>query len=259
MAKRKQTESSIYDIYKSFSDLALMTLGAFLFLFVIIILVSQTSTSAEEVSRLKAALAKEEQKLKLAEADRARLEEDLEKMASTSPDREANVILKSAGVTHKDFDVFINGLRNIPGRDLHLVIDATGSMHGVSGFLIPLLRLIVNRADKQVSAITWFSDYRFQTETGTMGDMFDQFMQGAPFTGSYEYIGRAFSTAIGDSPRPGAYLLIGDEPSDDTINYSDIPSPVFTLPLGRSDPDTERDYGILADKTGGKVLHIELH
>lgn len=259
MAKRKQTESSIYDIYKIFSDLALMTLGAFLFLFVIITLVSQMSPETSEISRLKAELAKEEQQLNRAQADQDRLKQELEKIANTAPDHEANIILKSAGVTHKDFDVFIEGLKNIPGKDLHLIIDATGSMHGVSGFLLPLLRLIVNRADKQVSAITWFSDNRFQTETGTMGDMFDQFMQGAPFTGSYEYIGRAFDMAINNSPRPGAYLLIGDEPSDDTIKYSDIPSPVFTLPLGRSDPDTERDYGILAEKTGGKMLHIELH
>lgn len=259
MAKRKQTESSIYDIYKSFSDLALMTLGAFLFLFVIITLVSQMSAGSDETMRLKDELKKAEQQLARAQADQSRLKQDLEKMAASTPQQEAEIILRSAGVNGKDFDVFIKGLKNIPGKDLHLVMDATGSMHGVSGFLIPLLRLIVNRSNKRVSAITWFSDSRFQTETGTMGDMFDAFMKGAPFTGSYEYIGRAFRTAVADAPRPGAYLLIGDEPSDDTISYSDIPSPVFTLPLGRSDPDTERDYGTLSDKTGGKLLHIELH
>ena len=107
-----------------------------------------------------------------------------------------------------------------------------------------------------MSALTWFSDNDMQTYMGTMGDMFDHFMQGAPFTGSNEYIGRAFRAAKEDAPRPGAYLLIGDEPSDDRITYSDIPSPVFALPLGRSDPDTEYEYGNIAKKTGGKMLHI---
>jgi len=258
MAKRKKTESSIYDIYKSFSDLALMTLGAFLFLFVIITLVSQMSASSKETSRLNAQLAKIEQQLARSQADQRRLKQDLERLAATSPESEANAILKAAGVTHKDLELFVQGLKDIPGDNIHLIVDATGSMHGVSGFLIPILRLIINRADKQVSAITWYSDDRFQTDTGTMGEMFDQFMRGAPFTGSFENIGRAFHTAINDAPRPGAYILIGDEPSDDTVEYSNIPSPVFTLPLGRSDPDTERDFGLIAEKTGGKMLHLEI-
>ena len=257
MAKSKKTESSIYDIYKNFSDLALMTLGAFLFLFVIIIMVSQMS-ERNEVPRLKKQLVMLEAQLKLSQEDKARLKKDLEKVIVTDPETRTQTILDAAGVDHKDFELFIQGLRDIPGKDLHLIVDATGSMHGVSAFLIPILRLIVTRADKQVSAITWFSDNRFETYSGTMGDMFDHLMQGAPFSGNIENIGRAFRTAENNAPRPGAYLLIGDEPSDDTVQYSEIPSPVFALPLGSSDPDTERDYGIIAEKTGGKMLHLEL-
>jgi hypothetical protein len=257
MAKRKKTESSIYDIYKSFSDLALMTLGAFLFLFVIIILVSQMSEK-NEVPRLKKQLEMLEEQLKLSQADKDRLKKDMEKVIVTDPETQTNTILEAAGTNRKDFELFIRGLKNIPGKDIHLIIDATGSMHGVSAFLIPILRLIVSRADKQVSAITWYSDNRFQTYTGTMGDMFDHLVQGAPFTGSIEYIGRALQAAQANAPRPGAYLLIGDEPSDDDVMYSQIPSPVFTLPLGLSDPDTERDFGIIAEKTGGMKLHLDL-
>ena len=252
--KRKKTGSSIYE---SFSDLALMALGTFIFLFVTIVITTQIS-ERNQIPRLKKELALLQEQLKLSQAAKDRFKKDLEKIIVTDPEAHTKTILESAGVNRKDFELFIEGLKDIPGKDLHLVIDATGSMHGVSAFLVPILRLIVSRANKEVSAITWFSDNRFQTYTGTMGDMFDHLMQGAPFTGNVEYIGRAFRTAQENAPRPGAYLLIGDEPSDDTIQYSEIPSPVFTLPLGRSDPDTERDYGILAQKTGGKMLHLDL-
>jgi len=252
--KRKKPGSSIYE---SFSDLALMALGTFIFLFVTIIITTQIS-ERNQIPRLKKGLALLQEQLKLSQAAKDRFKKDLEKIIVTDPESHTKTILESAGVNRKDFELFIKGLKDIPGKDLHLVIDATGSMHGVSAFLVPILRLIVSRANKEVSAITWFSDNRFETYTGTMGDMFDHLMQGAPFTGNVEYIGRAFRTAQENALRPGAYLLIGDEPSDDTIQYSEIPSPVFALPLGRSDPDTERDYGILAKKTGGKMLHLDL-
>jgi hypothetical protein len=257
MAKHKKTESSIYDIYKSFSDLALMTLGAFLFLFVIITLVSQM-TQQNEVPRLKKQLTELQAQLKAAKADNDRLKNDVEKIINSDPVSATNTILEAAGVNNKDFELFVSGLKAIPGKDLHLVVDATGSMHGVSAFLIPILRLIVSRAGKEVSAITWYSDNRFDTYTGTMAEMFDQLVQGAPFSGSIENIGRAFRTAQANAPRPGAYLLIGDEPSDDTVAYSEIPAPVFTLPFGLSDPDTERDFATIAEKTGGMKLHLDL-
>jgi len=254
MSSRKKSTSSIYE---SFSDLALMALGTFIFLFVTIVVTSKL-TEMSEIPNLKEQIAKLEAQLKVAQSDEKRLKLDMEKITATDPESEAQSILKAAGVGRKDFDLFIQGLKDIPGKDLHLVVDATGSMHGISGFLVPILRLIAVRSGKDISALTWFSDNDMQTYTGTMGDMFDHFMQGAPFTGANEYIGRAFHAAKADAPRPGAYLLIGDEPSDDDVTYSDIPSPVFTLPLGRSDPDTEWEYGRIAKKTGGKMLHISI-
>ena len=82
-------------------------------------------------------------------------------------------------------------------------------------------------------------------------------MSGAPFAGNRETIGQAFRVAERNAKAPGAYILVGDEPSDDTIYYSDIPSPVFTLPLGRSDPETTREYKAIADKTNGKMMHLD--
>jgi hypothetical protein len=251
---RKKPSSTIYE---SFSDLALMTLGTFIFLFVTFLITSKL-TEMTEIPHLKEQIASLENQLKASQSGETRLKQDMQKILVTDPEGRAKMILDAAGVGRKDFDLFIQGLKDIPGKDLHLVVDATGSMHGISGFLVPILRLIATRSDKDVSALTWFSDDNMQTYTGTMGDIFDHFMQGAPFTGSMEYIGRAFRAAKDNAPRPGAYILIGDEPSDDTVMYSDIPSPVFTLPLGRSDPDTEWDYGNIAKKTGGKMLHIYL-
>ena len=249
---RKKSTSSIYE---SFSDLALMALGTFIFLFVTIVVTSKI-TEMSEIPLLKEQIAALDNQLKSSKSDKSRLKQDMEKILETDPEAQAKMILDAVGVGRKDFDLFIHGLKDIPGKDLHLVVDATGSMHGVSAFLVPILRLISTRSGKDVSALTWFSDNDMQTYTGTMGDMFDHFIQGAPFTGSNEYIGRAFRAAKDNAPRPGAYLLIGDEPSDDSISYSDIPSPVFALPLGRSDPDTEWQYGNIATKTGGKMLHI---
>ena len=253
MAKRRKETSTIYE---SFSDLALMTLGLFIFLFVIITITTQIAEK-NELPKLRKQIAQLEQQLKLSEADKERLKKNIEKVIVTDPENEASTILSAANVGRKDFDLFIEGLKDIPGKDLHLVIDATGSMHGVSGFLIPILRLIVARSGKQVSAITWFSDNNYQTYTGGMGDMFDHLMQGAPFVGNIENIGHAFRSAAQAAPAPGAYMLIGDESSDDTISYTQIPSPVFTLPLGRNDSDTEREYKTLAEKTRGKMLHLD--
>jgi hypothetical protein len=131
-------------------------------------------------------------------------------------------------------------------------------MHGVSSFLIPVLRIIIIRSGKQLDAITWFSDGKADTYLGTMGDMFDRLMEGAPFIGSNETIGHAFRYAAQHAPVPGAYVLVGDEPPSDKIVYFNIPSPVYTLPIGRSNPDTNWHFQKLADETGGKLLHLEL-
>lgn len=253
MAKRKKTSSSIYE---SFSDLALMTLGTFIFLFVTIVTTTEMSERSQ-VPKLKRQLEFLEKQLSLSESDKERLKKDLEKVIITDPQGEEKIILESAHVGRKDFELFIKGLKEIPGKDIHLIVDATGSMHGVSGFLIPMLRLIVTRSGKELSALTWFSNTTTKTLTGSMAEVFDQLILGAPFSGSIENIGQAFRAAAQETPPPGAYLLIGDEPGDDTVQYSAIPSPVFTLPFGAADPDTEHQYGIIAQKTGGKQLHME--
>lgn len=257
MAKKRQTESSIYDIYKSFSDLAMMTLGLIIFLLAIIVMTMQLPQN-NEVNKLKQELAKLHEQLQLSNEDKERLKKDLDKVVITDPGKAVDSILEAAHVGKKDFDLFIEGLKFLPGKSIHLVVDATGSMHGASGFLIPILRVIVSRSGKDISAITWFSDNNFKTYEGTVGEMFDQLMKGAPFAGNIENVGRAFRYAAESAPLPSAYMLIGDESSDDTITYTKIPSPVFTLPLGRSDQDTEREYLALAEKTRGKMLRLEL-
>ncbi len=244
------------NIHESFSDIALMMLGTFVFLLVVILITSRVSEQ-NELPKLKKQLEALEKELKVVESDKTRLKQNLEKILITDPEGEVDIILSAASIGRKDFDLFIEGLKDIPGKDLHMVVDASGSMHGVSAFLIPILRLIAVRSDKQVSAITWFSDRTIQTYTGTMGEMFDNLMSGAPFAGNIENIGLAFRMALKNAPLPGAYLLIGDEPSDDTVHYNEIPRPVFTLPLGRSDPYTEREYQALAQKTGGKMLLLD--
>ena len=120
-----------------------------------------------------------------------------------------------------------------------------------------ILRVIVARSGKQLSAVTWYADNEAETYTGRMGKILDKLLQGAPFAGSSETLGRAFREAKAHAPAPGAYLVIGDEPSTDPIAYSEIPSPVFTLPLGRDDIDTTHAFRTLAEKTHGKMLQLD--
>ncbi|MDQ6997756.1 MAG: hypothetical protein Q9M17_03490, partial [Mariprofundus sp.] len=94
------------------------------------------------------------------------------------------------------------------------------------------------------------------TAKGSMGAMFDQLMQEAPFSGSDESIGHAFDAIAQNSPIPGAYLIIGDEPPTDTVHYHTIPAPVFTLPLGSSDSSTKVAYQKIADTSGGRMLEL---
>lgn len=255
MARRHKRSSD--NIHESFSDVALLMLATFIFLLVTILITSRLSEQ-NELPKLKTELETLKNKLNIAESDKDRLAEDFQRVIVTDAEGQLETILDTASIGRKDFDLFIEGLKEIPGKDLHMIVDASGSMHGVSTFLIPVLRMIVIRADKHLSAITWFSDKSAQTYTGTMAEMFDLLITGAPFAGNIENIGRAFRVAIQDAPAPGAYMLIGDEPSDDTILYSSIPSPVFTLPLGRSDPGTEQEYLTLAQKTGGKMLRLSI-
>jgi hypothetical protein len=257
MKDRRRFASSIHE---SFADVALLMLATFIFLLVMI-LINTRLGQEYELPRIRAELVEMKNELDKAYADRQRLLEDLGEMVGMTTEAQVERVLESfnvgSGEGRKDFDLFIQGLQHLPGEDLHLVIDATGSMHGLSSFLIPILRVIVNRSEKHVSAITWFTNERAETYTGTLGEMFDQLMIGAPFSGADETIGDAFRKAARNAPAPGAYLLLGDEPSDDRIYYSEIPSPVFTIPIGRF-PATLWEYQKLADNTGGRMMRIEL-
>jgi hypothetical protein len=254
--KRRESQSNVHE---SFSDIALLMLATFVFLLVTILITSKIQETVQ-VPRLQKEIESLKDELSTAEKDNDRLYKELDELADTSVDAQVEVVLESVGLNsgkgRHDFDVFIKGLKDLPGNDMHMVIDATGSMHGASTFLVPLLRVIVLRSGKNLSALTWFADGDAQTVQGTMGEMFDSFMKGAPFIGSDETIGDAFIEAAQNAPVPGAYVLLGDEPSDDRIYYLDIPAPVFTIPIGRSNPNTKYEYKTVAEKTGGKMLEL---
>ena len=256
---RKKRRNSESNIHESFSDLALMMLMTFIFLLVIILITAKSQESSE-FPRLKKEAAAMKERLAEMEEDNQRLYNELGDMSDMSGEAQLEQVLQAVGLNsakgRKDFDLFVKGLEEIPGKDLHLIIDATGSMHGVSDFLVPLLRVIVARSQKDVSAVTWFADGKTNTYQGTMGEMLDSFMKGAPFIGGNETIGEAFFRAKENAPVPGAYILLGDEPSDDRIYYLDIPAPVFTIPIGRADPNTWHEYNTLAEKTHGKLLQL---
>ena len=256
----RKHRSTSTNIHESFSDIALLMLATFVFLLVTIMI---TSKLAEEnqLPRLKASVADLEKRIKETEAINRRLLNDIDTMANMSVESQMEAALEAVGLgkssnRRKDFDLFVKGLKDLPGNSLHLMVDATGSMHGATTFLIPVLRVVVIRSGKRLEAITWFSDGTAATYQGTMGSMFDNLMSGAPFVGSEETIGRAFRYAVSHAPIPDAYVLIGDEPSDDRIYYSDIPSPVFTIPIGKSNADTLFAYEKLARETKGKMMQL---
>ena len=254
MAKRYRSKPT--NIYELFSDMAMLMLAMFTFLLVMILITSRLAGD-DEVPKLRKQIEVLKEQLKtVADADEA-LQKDFKRLVVTDPDGQLEMILQEASVGKKDFELFIEGLRELPGESVHLVVDATGSMHGMSSFLVPILRHIILRADKRLDALTWFVDNRSATYTGTMGEILDRLMTQAPFAGNRETIGAAFRAAARNAPPPGAYMLIGDEPSVDTIPYSEIPSPVFTLPLGRADPLTEADYLRTAERTGGRMLKLD--
>lgn len=259
---RRKHRSSPPNIHESFSDIALLMLATFLFLFVTIILTSKLAEQnqipqlKENVASLQAALQKERT---TNEHLLGNMDSIVNMTAETTMENALQAVsLGKNDAKRKDFDLFVKGLKDLPGKSLHLMVDATGSMHGVTTFVIPVLRVIVIRSGKKLDAITWYSDGKTETYTGSMGSMFDNLMSGAPFIGSEETVGRAFQYAAEHAPIPGAYLLIGDEPSTDKIHYLSIPSPVFTLPIGKSNEDTNWAFQKLADETGGKMLKIEL-
>ena len=259
--KRKR-RSSPPNIHESFSDIALLMLATFVFLLVTIMITSKMAED-NQLPQLKKDVANLHQALDKAESQNRRLLSNMDKLATMTVEVQMEQSLEAAGFgkndkNRKDFDLFVKGLKDLPGESLHLMVDATGSMHGVTTFIIPVLRVIVIRSGKRLDAITWFSDGKSETYQGSMGSMFDNLMDGAPFIGSEETIGRAFRDAVRNAPAPGAYIVIGDEPSRDRIHYFDIPSPVYTIPLGNNNPETTYSYQQLADETGGKLLQLEL-
>ena len=258
---RKKHRSSPPNIHESFSDIALLMLATFVFLLVTILITSRMAEQ-NQLPKLIREVKSLQNALKVSEERNQQLLGNMDSLVGMSSQTQMEQALNDAGMSpnsknRKDFDLFVKGLRDLPGNTLHLIVDATGSMHGVTSFIIPVLRVIVIRSGKSLDAITWYSDGKTETYTGSMGDMFDHLMDGAPFVGSEETIGKAFTHAAQAAPKPGAYLLIGDEPSSDKIHYFYIPSPVFTLPIGRSNPETNWAFQKLADETGGKMLHLE--
>ena len=257
-SRRRLKDTNFYIIL---TDISFSILITFLFLLVTILITTRSEHSVQ-VPKLRKQIEEMQTQISHLEQDKDRLNRDLGEMAGMGTEAQMEQVLKSVGLGsgtgRKDFNLFIEGLNELPGKDIHLVIDATGSMHGVSNFLIPLLRVIIIRSHKDVSATTWFADGRGESYRGTMGEMFDKLMSGAPFIGNNETIGDAFIRAAANASKPGAYILVGDEPSDDRIYYMDIPSPVFTIPIGRSDPNTKWEYETLAKKTKGKMLELRL-
>lgn len=257
---RRRSTSSEDNFYEIFSDMALLMLAAFIFLFALILITYQLQDGGKaEISREQ--LEELQSELQQARQQNSKLKQDMDRIAGTDINDQFERVLASAGLSkgkgRKDFEMFVEGLRNLPGHDLHLVVDATGSMHGVTTFLIPVLRMIAIRSGKHLSAVSWYADNRVGTFTGSMGSMFDKLIQQAPFVGADETIGHAFRHIAREAPVPGAYLLIGDEPPTDTIHYHQIPAPVFTLPLGSSDGETKFAYRTLAERTGGRMLELK--
>ncbi|MDQ6974133.1 MAG: hypothetical protein Q9M10_04560, partial [Mariprofundaceae bacterium] len=207
-------------------------------------------------------IAKLEKSLASSQARNIELQAEMNRLVGTDTEKQMEKVLSSAGLGQgqgrKDFEMMVEGLRHLPGRDLHLIIDATGSMHGMSMFLIPILRVIAIRSGKHVSAITWYADNRMGSYTGTMGQMFDKLMQTAPFVGNEETIGHTFDM-LAKATIPSAYMLIGDEPATDTVHYHAIKAPVFTLPLGNSDASTKVQFRKIAEVSGGRMLELKFH
>jgi len=258
-SRREQDTSSIYEV---FSDMALLMLAAFIFLFAMFLLISKAQDSGESM-KSKEQIAQLEEDLASAKARNLELLQEMTTLVGSDSQAQMDKVLAAAGFGkgqgRKDFDMVIRGLRALPGKDLHLVIDATGSMHGVTAFLIPVLRVIAIRSGKHLSAITWYADNRLGTYKGTMGEMFDYLMQSAPFIGNKETIGHTFDVLTKDATIPGAYMLIGDEPPTDKVHYHVIKAPVFTLPLGNSDISTKVEFQKIADISGGRMLELKFH
>lgn len=245
------------NFFTSFTDVSLLMLNTFIFLMVVTLMTSQMAQENNDPS-LKAEIDHLKNRLAEAEMDRKKTIDNMTEIIAMEKEASpVDRIIEHTTFGRRDFDLFVNGIRSLPGNDIHLVVDASGSMHGLTSFLVPVLRAVVIRSGKQLSALTWFSNNRTETLTGSMGEMFDQLINGAPFSGNVENIGSAFVAAAKNAPPPGAYLLLGDEPGDDVIRYSSIPSPVYTIPLGKSNAETIRAFNDISNHTQGRMLELD--
>ncbi|MDX8398227.1 MAG: hypothetical protein R8K49_07915 [Mariprofundaceae bacterium] len=258
MRSRRVAETS--SIYEVFSDMALLMLAAFIFLFAMFLMVAKAQDSGQTL-KTKQQVAQLQKDLAAAKSRNLELLQEMNDLVGSDSQTQMDKVLTAAGLGQgqgrKDFELMIQGLRALPGKDLHLIIDATGSMHGVTSFLIPVLRVIAIRSGKHLSAISWYADNRVGTFSGSMGEMFDYLMQSAPFIGNQETIGHTFDYLAKHSPIPGAYMLIGDEPPTDKVYSHRIAAPAFTLPLGSSDASTRVAYQKIADISGGRMLELK--
>ena len=222
---KNRRKSSSVNIFEIFSDVVLLMLATFVFLLVTILMTLRMEQEYQ-LPKLKKEVEELRSQLEVSKKKNNRLSMELDDLAEQGKEPQMKRMLSAAhlgqGRGRKDFEIFIEGLKDLPGTNLHLVVDATGSMHGISSFLIPILRVIVIRSGKNLDAITWFSDGKAKTYTGLMGEILDQFIKGAPFIGTNETIGDAFNRAAKNAKVLRAYLLIGDEPSSDRIFFLDI-------------------------------------
>ncbi|MDQ6953797.1 MAG: hypothetical protein Q9M15_09735 [Mariprofundaceae bacterium] len=259
---RTRRGSETESVYEVFSDMALLMLATFIFLFAMILMISHLYGSGE-TEKSKEEIAKLEKSLASSQARNIELQSEMNRLVGLDTKQQMEKVLSSVGLGQgqgrKDFEMMVKGLQNLPGHDLHLIVDATGSMHGMSMFLIPILRVIAIRSGKHVTAISWYADNRMGTYSGTMGQMFDKLMQNAPFVGNEETIGHTFDVLSQQVKIPSAYMLIGDEPSTDSVHYHTIKAPVFTLPLGNSDTSTKVQFKKIADISGGRMLELKFH
>lgn len=185
------------------------------------------------------------------------LQAELQKGVPPLPESYVAQARQSFGLGKRDFDLFIEGLKHLPGKDLHLVVDATGSMHSIKFFLRVLLMAIVAKSGKDITGLTWYANGMAETYHGTQAQMFDKMFAGAPFNGDQETMKHGFDTAVANSrPPPSAFLVLGDEPSNDGLPVFS-PSPIFSMPIG-TDPRLLRDFQALADLNGGKMLKMKI-
>lgn len=221
---------------------------------------AQAREQADQVQDLQQALAAASQDQSETETLRRevqRLQAELKKGIPPLPESYVDQARQSFGLGKHDLDLFIDGLRHLPGKDLHLVVDATGSMHSVKFLLRVLLMAIVTKSGKDITGLTWYANGQAKTYHGSQAQMFDMMFSGAPFSGDLETLKHGFDTAVANTRTPpSAFLVLGDEPSNDGLPAT-TPSPIFSMPIG-DDPQLLQEFEVLAEMNGGKMLKMRL-